>query len=130
MDATWNNIMWYILSVTCERSVFFAGFTGFLHQWNLPPRYNWNTVESGVKQNKPSQPCNLMDTKENNFNVCLTLFQCGIILKFRGLSTSSCRGQHALKVNLFWILSNFISECSSTRREIIYSRITVDVINI
>ena len=31
------NIMWYSLSVT------------WLHQQNWPPRYNWNTVESGVK---------------------------------------------------------------------------------
>ena len=27
---------------------------GFLHQWNWPPRYNWNIVESGVKHHDPS----------------------------------------------------------------------------
>ena len=25
-------------------------FSGFLHQWNWPPGYNWNIVESGTKQ--------------------------------------------------------------------------------
>jgi hypothetical protein len=26
-----------------------CGASGFFHQWNWPPRYNCNTVESGVK---------------------------------------------------------------------------------
>jgi hypothetical protein len=34
------------LSATCDRLVVFSGF---LHQLNWPPRYNWNIVESGVK---------------------------------------------------------------------------------
>jgi len=29
--------------------------TGFLHQSNWPPRYNWNIVESGVKHHKPTK---------------------------------------------------------------------------
>ena len=37
------------LSVTCDRSLIFSGYSGFLHQWKWPPRYNWNIVESGVK---------------------------------------------------------------------------------
>jgi hypothetical protein len=41
--CTRYNIMWYILSVTCDRSVVFSSF---LHQENLPPQYNWNIVES------------------------------------------------------------------------------------
>ena len=28
--------------------------SGFLHQENWPPRYNWNIVESGVKHNSPN----------------------------------------------------------------------------
>jgi hypothetical protein len=40
------------LSVTCDRSVVFSGSSGFLHQLNWPPRYNWTIVESGVKQHK------------------------------------------------------------------------------
>jgi hypothetical protein len=29
-----------------------SGFLRFLHQWNWPPRYNWNIVESGVKHHQ------------------------------------------------------------------------------
>ena len=46
------NIMWYRLSVTCGRTGVFSGYSGFLH-W--PPRYNWNIVESGVKNHKTNQ---------------------------------------------------------------------------
>jgi hypothetical protein len=37
------------LSVICGKSVIFSGYSGFLLQYNWPPRYNWNIVESGVK---------------------------------------------------------------------------------
>jgi len=30
-------------------------FVSFLHQWNWPPRYNWNIVESGVKHHKTNK---------------------------------------------------------------------------
>jgi len=30
--CTWFNIMWYSLSVTCDRSVVFCGYSSFLHQ--------------------------------------------------------------------------------------------------
>jgi hypothetical protein len=30
--CTRYNIMWSSLSVTCDRSVFFSGYSGFLHQ--------------------------------------------------------------------------------------------------
>jgi hypothetical protein len=33
----------------------FFEYSGFLHQWNWPPRYNWNFVESGVKHNDPNR---------------------------------------------------------------------------
>jgi hypothetical protein len=46
------------LSVTCDRPVVFSGFSGFLHQYNWPPRFNWNIVESGVKHHKPTKPTN------------------------------------------------------------------------
>ena len=36
------------LSVTCDWSVVFSGYSGFLH------RYNWNIAESGVKHHKPT----------------------------------------------------------------------------
>ena len=32
----------------CGRSPIFFGYSGFLHQLNRPPWYNWNIVESGV----------------------------------------------------------------------------------
>ena len=35
--------------MTYDRSMVFSGPSGFLHQWNLPPRINWNIVESGVE---------------------------------------------------------------------------------
>jgi hypothetical protein len=43
------NIMWYSLSVTCDRSEVFSSYSGFLHHWNWSPQYSWNIVESGVK---------------------------------------------------------------------------------
>ena len=42
------NIKW-CLSVTCGRSVVFTEFSGFLHQENWPPRYDWNIDENDVK---------------------------------------------------------------------------------
>ena len=41
------------MSVICNRSVVFSGYSGFPHQYNWPPRYNWNIVESGVKHHQP-----------------------------------------------------------------------------
>ena len=40
------------LSVTCNRSALFSRYSGFLLQWNLPPLYYRNIVESGVKYHK------------------------------------------------------------------------------
>jgi hypothetical protein len=48
------NIMWSSLSVTCGKLVVFSGYSGFLHHKNWPPRYNWNSVESGVKHHNPN----------------------------------------------------------------------------
>ena len=36
----------------------YSGYSGFLHQWQCPPRYSWNIVESGVKcHNFNYTPC-------------------------------------------------------------------------
>jgi hypothetical protein len=43
------------LSLTCDRSVVFSGFSGFLHQSNWPPRNNWNIVESGAKHHQANE---------------------------------------------------------------------------
>jgi hypothetical protein len=32
MDSTLYNIMWSTLSMTCNRSVVFSGYSGFIHQ--------------------------------------------------------------------------------------------------
>ena len=32
-----------------------SGYSGFFNQLNLPPRYDWNIVESGVKHYKQNQ---------------------------------------------------------------------------
>jgi hypothetical protein len=42
----------YLLPVTCDGSVVFSGYSGFLHQKNWLPQYNWNIVESGIKHHK------------------------------------------------------------------------------
>ena len=56
----YNNMLWS-LSVICDRSVVFSGYSGFLHQLNWPPRYNWHIAESGVKHHKSTnQPNNLI----------------------------------------------------------------------
>ena len=41
------------VSVTWGRSVVFYVYSGFPHQYNWPPRYSWNIIESGVKHHKP-----------------------------------------------------------------------------
>ena len=54
MRCTWYNIMWWSLSVTCDRSVVFCVYSGFIHQYNWLLQYNWNIVESGVKHHSPN----------------------------------------------------------------------------
>ena len=49
-------IQHYSLSVTCDRSVVFSGYSGFLHQQNWSPQYNWNIVESDIKHHNQN-PC-------------------------------------------------------------------------
>ena len=53
--CTQYNIIWSSLSVTCGRSMAFSRYSGFLHQLNWPPWYNWNIVENGDKHDKPNQ---------------------------------------------------------------------------
>jgi hypothetical protein len=43
--CTLYNIMWKGLSLTCGRSVVFSRYSGFLHQLNWLPRYNWHIVK-------------------------------------------------------------------------------------
>ena len=43
------------MSVTCDSLVVFSGYSGFLHQLNWSPRYNWNIVESGVNHHQTNK---------------------------------------------------------------------------
>ena len=45
----------------------FSGYSGFLHQQNWPPRYNWNILESGVKHHKPWKFRNTNITQKLNW---------------------------------------------------------------
>jgi hypothetical protein len=47
--CTLYNITWESFSDIWGRSVVFTEYSGFLHQYNWPPRNSWNIVESGVK---------------------------------------------------------------------------------
>ena len=59
------------MSVPCDRSVIFSWYSGFLHQSNLPPRYNWNIVESGVKHHKPNPwSCDILFGIWNCLDTC------------------------------------------------------------
>jgi hypothetical protein len=44
-------IQHYVIKLVSD-FVVFSGYSGFLHQQNWMPRYNWNIVESGVKHHK------------------------------------------------------------------------------
>jgi hypothetical protein len=48
------NFMWSSLSVTCDRSVVFSRYSGFLHQSNRLPWYSLNIVENGIKHHNPN----------------------------------------------------------------------------
>jgi hypothetical protein len=49
------SIQHYVIKFVSDlgRSVVFSGYSDFLHQYNWPPRYNWNIVESGIKHHNP-----------------------------------------------------------------------------
>ena len=59
-----------IVSVTCDRSVVFSWYSGFPDQYNWPPRYNWNSVESSVKHNKPNQTKPITNSDCQQFRQC------------------------------------------------------------
>ena len=42
------------LSVTGDRTMDFSKCSDFLLQYNWPPRYNWNIVDSGIKHHNPN----------------------------------------------------------------------------
>jgi hypothetical protein len=53
--------------------VVFSRYSGFLHQKNWPPRYNWNIVESGIKHHKTNLShlsLDLIDLANNQKLLC------------------------------------------------------------
>jgi hypothetical protein len=48
----------------------------FLHQLNLPLRYNWNIVESGVKHHKTNQPIIMYLQRNHNWVVVWLVLTC------------------------------------------------------
>ena len=80
--CTRYNIMWYSLSVTCDISVVFSGYSGFLHQYNWPSWYNWNIVESVVKYHIPTMSSILL---HEYFNI--TTYFSAMNWKYKKLTT-------------------------------------------
>jgi hypothetical protein len=76
------------LSVTCNRSVIFSRYSSFLHQYNWPPRYNWNIVESGVKHHKLTKLSNRIRNTINRgqlFHIILTINLACFFMYIKGL---------------------------------------------
>ena len=47
------------LSVTCGRSEVFSRYSGFLHQWNKPPQYNWTINQTNKTYSRWSRPLDI-----------------------------------------------------------------------
>jgi len=63
------SIQQYVIKFVGDlRQVVFSKYSGFLHQWNWPPRYNWNIVESCVKYHNP-HPYYLFKKLETFWNI-------------------------------------------------------------
>ena len=56
--------------MTCDRLVVISGYSGFLHQYNWPPRYNWDIVESAVKHHKPKLKGKMLNSTSEK--ICCT----------------------------------------------------------
>jgi hypothetical protein len=55
-------------SVFSEQVCGFLRASSFLHQYNWPPRYNWNIVESGVKHLQTNKQTNKQPSKTEKKN--------------------------------------------------------------
>ena len=83
-------MMWYSLSVTCDRSVVLSGSSGFLHQYNWPLRYNWNIVESGVRHHKKNQRNATLLFGHEYININIFLFKFNILINKRNVTRVWC----------------------------------------
>ena len=54
--VTRYNVVWYTLSVTCDRSMVYPGTLVSSTKQNWPPRCNWHIVVSGVKHHTIHYP--------------------------------------------------------------------------
>jgi hypothetical protein len=52
-----RDVQYYVIKFVSDldRSMVFSGSSGFLHQYNWLPRYNWNIVESGVNHHQTNK---------------------------------------------------------------------------
>jgi hypothetical protein len=52
-----RGVQHYVIKFVSDlrRSVVLSGSSDFLHQYNWPPWYNWNIVESGVKHHQTNK---------------------------------------------------------------------------
>ena len=94
--CTRYNIMWYSLSVTCDRSVVFSGYSGFIHQLNWQPWYNWITAKSGVKHHKPTNN-QLLSNVRHSLNGIITTRQFSDIYKYIKIHNSRVSNQPNMK---------------------------------
>jgi hypothetical protein len=113
-SCTRYNIMWWSLSVICDRSVVFSGYSCFLHQLNWLPRYtsNWNIVESGVKHH----------------NLPLKILQNIINMTFSQVRNHGKLWDLSINItNWFFNNSNYSRKVSCTLLKIRYLRLSLDV---
>ena len=90
----------------------FSVYTGSLHQWNWPPRYNWNIVERGVKHHNPNPL--LVDYYSPIVSLLVMYFltqresSISAIFRTRTMSTTICKTQIEKTEgwgNRFWLPS-------------------------
>jgi hypothetical protein len=107
--------MWSSLSVTCDMSVVFSGSSRFLHQYNWPPRYNWNIVESGVKHHQTNKRhVYLCLCYKFGFQTALDLYMRWIKLKMSIVHQKSSLG----RISLTRAGRNFIKKIKENTHQI------------
>ena len=70
------------LSVICGRSMVLFWYSSFLHQLNWSSRYNWKTVESGIKHHNSNPGCRVHDDCSI---ILIGIFWCNLVAVSRSL---------------------------------------------
>ena len=109
------------MSVTCDRSMVFSRYSGFLHQENWPPRYCWNIVESGVKHQNPNPLIKnyfyfVISTVLHNYKYSVSSRICVLLELF-------CRCGILFAGNSFWQV-NIIERVVIVREVIFYNQLS------